>query len=248
VSEHDSGAEEPVQHRLDPDAAARAAPTAPGGSRAQDKPTPPAPPAPRPPVIDTRRYRWAIGGLGLILVLALSVYEFATRGIGTAGVTAGHELHPFSAPLATSNLEGDSNAKPPCTAARHDPRALNVCLLAQQQPLVLAFFVTGSDTCRRQVDVLQQVARSFPAGTVGFAAVAVKADHAETAKLVRSHGWTIPVAYDRDGTIGELYGVAVCPLLELAHRGGKVAERLIGEHWLTAAALRPHIRALAAGG
>jgi hypothetical protein len=195
-------------------------------------------------VIDTRRYRWAIGGLGLILVLVLSVYQFATHGIGTAGVTAGKPLHMFSAPLATANLKGDANTNPPCTEARHDPRALNICLLVARAPLVLAFFVTGSTTCTRQVDVLQQVSQSYPAAQVRFAAVAVRAGRTETADLVRSHHWTIPVAYDPDGAVGEVYGVAICPLIELARRGGAVQQRLIGEHWLTRAALTTRVQML----
>ena len=39
------------------------------------------------------------------------------------------------------------------------------------------------------------------------------------------------MAYDADGGVGGLYGVTACPLLELAYRGGTVAQRLIGEHW-----------------
>ena len=40
---------------------------------------------------------------------------------------------------------------------------------------------------------------------------------------MRSHHWTIPVAYDRDGALGALYGVAICPLVELARRGEHAA-------------------------
>ena len=61
---------------------------------------------------------------------------------------------------------------------------------------------------------------------------------------MRSHGWTIPIAYDADGAVGQDYGVAICPLLELTYRGGIVKERLIGEHWLTTAALGARVRAL----
>ena len=61
----------------------------------------------------------------------------------------------------------------------------------------------------------------------GHAAVAVDASHSATAALVRSRHWTIPIAYDLDGAVGTLYGVEICPLLELATRGGTVADRLI---------------------
>ena len=67
-----------------------------------------------------------------------------------------------------------------------------------------------------------------------FAAVAVRPSQRATAALVRIHHWTIPVAYDVDGAVGDLYDVEICPMVELAYRGGIVADRLIGDHWLTA--------------
>ncbi len=63
---------------------------------------------------------------------------------------------------------------------------------------------------------------------------------------MRSHHWTIPVAYDRDGSVGGLYGVAICPMAELAYRGGIVRDRLIGDRWQTSAELYPRVRALVA--
>jgi hypothetical protein len=112
--------------------------------------------------------------------------------------------------------------------------------------LVLAFFVTGSNQCRHAVDALQALSKSaaFRRRSVQFAAVAVRASRSDTAALIRSHHWTIPVAYDRDGSVGALYGIAVCPMLELANRGGVVKDRLIGDQWQTRAALAPKVRAL----
>ncbi len=181
-----------------------------------------------------------IGIVGLVLVVAVSIYQFATHGVGTTGVPPGQRLHYFAAPLASTTLVGDPNLNPPCTLARHDPRALNVCLLARRTPLVLSLFVAGSPDCERQVDALQALSRRFSPSAVRFAAVAVNAGRAATAKLVRAHHWTIPVAYDRDGGVGQLYGMAICPMAELADRGGIVRDRLIGDQWQTAA---PCIRA-----
>ena len=80
-----------------------------------------------------------------------------------------------------------------------------------------------------------------------FAAVAVHGSRSDTAALIRSHHWTIPVAYDRDGSVGALYGVAICPMLELAYRGGIVSDRLIGDQWQSASAIGPHVRSLLRG-
>jgi hypothetical protein len=217
-------------HRLDPDAAAALA----GG-----------PPKLPPPLIDTRPYRWTVGIFGLVLVVAFSVYLFATHGVQTAGVPVGKQLPRFVAPLATSHVKRDyANTTPRCDPAHPNPQGLNVC---GRTPLVLGLFVTGSSSCKRQIDVIQAVSREFAGSGIQFAAVAINADRQTTAALVRSHHWTIPVAYDRDGAVGALYDVAVCPMVELAYRGGVVADRLIGDHWLTSAALAARVRTLASG-
>jgi peroxiredoxin len=197
-----------------------------------------------PAPLDTRRYGWAIGVLAVALVIGFLLYTLSSQHSGTAGVPAGGQLHSFAAPLAASTLNGDANLNPPCTLSRHDPRALNVCLLTKRGPLVLAFFVTNSSQCEREVDTMQSLAGQRALRRVQFAAVAVNGSHAAVAKAVRRHGWTIPVAYDADGAVGGLYGVTACPLLELADRGGTVAERLIGEHWLDESALAARVRTL----
>ncbi len=217
--------EEPQPYRLDPDRAAAI----------NDGPAPPK------PVIDTRPYRWAIGIFGLALVVAFSVYMFTTRGVQSTGVAPGKRLAYFVAPLASSSLNGDANVAPKCNPAHPNLRALNVC---GRRPLVLGLFVTGSTDCKRQIDTLQAVSRQFPTSEVQFAAVAVQASHASTATLARSHHWTIPIAYDADGAVGALYGVSICPMVELAYRGGIVADRLIGDHWLQSSALVGRVRAL----
>jgi peroxiredoxin len=188
-----------------------------------------------------------IGLFGLLLVVVISISFLTTHGPGTAGIPAGKKLHYFAAPLALSTLNGDANTRPPCTIAKHDPRALNICLMAQKAPLVLAFFVTTSGGCEQQVTALQTLSRRYQPSQAQFAAVAVRTGHADARKAVLAHHWTIPVAYDADGAVGEIYGVEVCPIVELAHRGGVVARRLIGEHWASAATLGPQVQALVRG-
>ena len=197
-------------------------------------------------LIDNRRYGWMVGGLALLLAIGFLVYALTSHhsGSGTPGVPAGQPLRYFAAPLAASTLNGDANLSPPCSLARHDPRALNVCLLAKRGPLVLGFFVTGSGACEREVSTLQGLADDPGTRGAQYAAVAVSTGHAAARKAVRKHGWTIPVAYDADGGVGGLYGVTACPLLELAYRGGTVAQRLIGEHWLSRSALAAQVQAL----
>ena len=179
-----------------------------------------------PPAVNTRRYQWMIGGLGLLLVLIFSVYLYAHNGVTAPGIAGGKRLHYFVAPLATSNLDVAANAAPHCNPARPARRGLNVC---GRSPLVLDLFATGAGPCVQSVDALQRISSQFPG--VQFGAVAVNASRQSTDALVRTHHWTIPVAYDVDGRLEEIYDVAVCPLIELAYRGGIVAQRLIGKTW-----------------
>lgn len=224
--------DEPAQRRrLDPDRAA--------AQRRAARHTP-------PQMVDPRRYRWTIYAFGLLLVAVISVTFLVSRRPGSAGIPAGKQLPLFAAPLAASTFNGAANLHPHCTIAQHDPRALNVCLLVKQAPLVLAFFVTSSGGCEQEVSAMQAVSAQLPAGRVQFAAVAINSDHRDALHAVRAHHWTIPVAYDLDGRVGAAYGVAVCPIVELARRGGTVATRLIGERWNSADALAPQVRALLA--
>jgi peroxiredoxin len=202
------------------------------------------PSRPTPEPIDTRRYGWIVGGIATVLVIAFVVYSLTTQTPSSNGVPVGRQLHFFAAPLAASTLNGDANLNPPCTLARHDPRALNVCLLVKRGPLVLGFFVTNSSVCEREVSTLQALALQPQLRGVQFAAVAINASHATAAKAVTKHGWTIPVAYDADGGVGAVYGVTACPMLELAERGGRVVDTLIGEHWLNETALEARVRPL----
>ena len=132
----------PPLRRLDPDRAL-------AGPEASDASAPPATPPPPSAPFDTRRYRWAIGILGLTIIIVLSVAGFLSNGVGTVGVPAGKSLHRFVAPLATANLTGAANARPRCDPARPNPAAINIC---NRAPVVLAFFVTGQTSCERQVD------------------------------------------------------------------------------------------------
>jgi peroxiredoxin len=240
---------EGVGHRLDPDLAASLAR---GERRAADGAERPQPdgraaPATSKPVLDTGRYRSGLGIFGLAVVVVVSIYLFATHGVGTTGVPAGQRLRAFAAPLANSTLDGLANTQnPTCSVAHHDPRALNTCLILRRSPLVLSFFDTGSSSCVGQVEALQRLSRELSPGSVQFAAVAVSASHRATEALVRSHHWTIPVAYDSGGQVRQAFGIAVCPIAELVQRGGIVADRLIGDHWRTSAELTPAVRALIA--
>ena len=135
----------------------------------------------------------------------------------------------------TSDLVGDANvarhadqgaagAKPACAVT--DPRALNSCTLARRGPVVLAFFTDGAGRCTSTLDTMQRIAPQHP--DVGFAAVAIRGDRGDVRTTVREHGWRFPVAEDGDGAVANIYGVAICPTVVLAYRGGVVMRTALG--------------------
>ena len=189
------------------------------------------------PVVDVRKYQRRIAMFGIGVLVLISLVVFVERGVNTPGVGPGQRLHEFVAPLATSGITLPANADPHCNPAKPQAHGLNMC---NRRPIVLAFFVTGDGDCTRQVDTLQRIASQFPG--IEFAALAAGGNVHDTRALVRSHHWTIPVGTDPDGRVGALYGVEFCPMVEIARKGGIVAQRLIGDGWSDPAKLATEVR------
>jgi hypothetical protein len=197
---------------------------------------------------------WIAIAAGLAILAYITYNTLSTPATSSRGLAAGRRLPPFAAPLVTSDLVGDANvarhanqgaagSKPACEVS--DPRALNSCTLARRGPVVLAFFTDGSDRCTATLDAMRQIAPRHP--DVGFAAVAIRGDRDATRKTVRQHGWEFPVAEDRDGAVANIYGVAICPTVVLAYRGGVVMRTALGSDETTTAALERAVRRLERG-
>ena len=201
------------------------------------------------------RPAWIAVLAGVAILAYITFNTLSTPGVGSRGPAAGDHLPPFAAPLVTSDLVGDANvatvrnhgnaagAVPACTV--RDPRALNSCTLARRGPVVLACLTAGSDHCIAELAAMQAIAPRYP--QVGFAAVAVRGDRGDLRKLVREHRWRFPVAEDRDGAVANLYGVAICPTVVLAYRGGTVMHTALAGEVATPVALARSVRRLLAG-
>ena len=85
--------------------------------------------------------------------------------------------------------------------------------------------------------------RAFPG--VGFVGVISRTSLSDAGKMVRSHGWGFPVAFDRDAAVFNLYGIGDCPTTIFARRGGISAGTRRGN--LSDAQLSADVRALARG-
>jgi hypothetical protein len=190
-----------------------------------DAPAPPAPPAPPPgaPVPKTRppwasRWGWLVGALVLLAIALFTLNTFGDDEGGAKGLQPGARIPPFAAPLATSDLDGDVNVatKPASGAAGKRPACevrdadvVNSCQLLERGPLVLAFLATRGGDCTDTIDDLQRAHERYP--KVQFAAVSIRGNRGDLRRMIAEHGWTFPVAYDHDGVLAGLYGVAVCP-------------------------------------
>jgi peroxiredoxin len=196
-----------------------------------------------------RRSGWIVGIIAVAALAYVLLNTLRTEGPGSRGPAPGSQLPPFAAPLATSALEGDVNVarragqgdagdKPACAVRGSD--VVNSCQLAERGPVVVAFLATRGARCVDELDVLERVHRGHP--RVQVAAVAIRGDRDALRRLVRQRGWSFPVAYDHDGILANLYGVAVCPHLTFADRGGRVRGSLLGHQ--DAAALERRFAAL----
>jgi hypothetical protein len=180
---------------------------------------------------------WLVGAVAVAVLAYITLNTLRTEGLNPRGLEPGTRLPPFAMPLAASASEdqdanvatrpgsGPEGEVPACEV--RGPEVLNVCELAERGPLVLAFVVTDAGDCADQLDVLDRVAPRFP--RVGFAAVAVREDLDDLQRRLRERRWRVPLGYDHDGAVANLYGVgAVCPLFTFAGRDGRVAGTQLG--------------------
>jgi hypothetical protein len=198
------------------------------------------------------RSGWLVGMVGVVVLAYITLNTLRTESAGSRGPAVGERLPPFAMPLAGSRSDADANiatrpdsgpegARPACTV--RGPEILNVCELAEQGPVVLAFMVTRSGHCAEQVDVLDALAPRHP--RVRFAAVAVRGDHDDLRRIVRERGWRLPVGYDHDGAVANIYGIAICPTVTFARRGGEVVTTAL--EFLGERALETRVAALEQG-
>jgi len=193
------------------------------------------------------RYSLLVGllFLAVIVVATVSTIEGGGGG-GTLGLDqlpARWPLPEFAVPAGASELEGDANvaqddcetAEIPCPEdAQRTPAcqidtdgAIRICDLFSR-PLVISFWFTKGDGCVAQQDVVERAYRRYR-GRVGFLSVDIRDDRDTLRDLIRQHGWTLPVGYDRDGAVSSLYGVGGCPTFAYVYPGGTLQGASIGD-------------------
>jgi hypothetical protein len=189
--------------------------------------------------------------VGLIFLAIIVVATLNTLRDGGEGETLGLDKLParwplpeFAVPAGAGELEGDANVAQddcetsalPCSeeaqrtpACRVDlPEAIRVCDFFDR-PLVISFwFSKGGNDCVAQQDLVERVYRRYR-GRVGFLSLDIRDDRDTVRELIDLRGWTMPVGYDRDGAVGGLYGVGLCPTFAYVYPGGTLQSASVGE-------------------
>ena len=90
------------------------------------------------------------------------------------------------------------------------------------KPLVISFWFGRGGDCLLSQDLVDEAASRYR-GRVNFLSLNVRDDRDEVREVIRERGWRIPVGYDADGAVSNIYRVGVCPTVALRpgrHPGG----------------------------
>ena len=213
--------------------------------------------SPQPP--RTSRYSLFVGLAFLAVIIVATVNTFGTRDdgiLGTGAVDEGAPLPQFAVPELLGSQTGDANIfqddcdsdSNPCDAPRTPacqvdlPEVIRVCDLFDK-PLVISFWFTEQADCLPTQDIVDGVAQQF-AGRVNFLSMDVRDDREEARKIVAERGWSVPVGYDADGAVSNLYRVGGCPTVAFAYPGGIFADARIGKEQLTEDSLTADVEKL----
>ena len=203
--------------------------------------------------------------VGLLFAAVIAIAAFNTLGhkdegtLGLDKLPARWPLPEFAVPRAAGSLEGDANvaqddcetSQTPCPpGSQRSPAcriptagAIRVCELFDR-PLVLSFWFTrGGSTCVRQQDAVSRAYERYR-GRVSFLSLDVRDDRDTVRELIRTHRWRMPVGYDRDGAVGALYRIGLCPTFAYAYPGGTLQGASVGD--LTAPQLEARVQKLLA--
>jgi len=191
------------------------------------------------------RYSLFVGIAFLIVIVVATANTLRTRDDGILGTSAterGEPLPQFAVPELVGETEGDANVfqddcatgSNPCPADDRRtpacqvdlPAVIRVCDLFDK-PLVISFWFTGGAECLPTQDVVDEVAGRF-AGRVNFLSINVRDDRDKAREIVAERGWGIPVGWDADGAVSNLYRVGGCPTVAFAYPGGLLSEAKIG--------------------
>ena len=181
--------------------------------------------------------------IALIVIAAINTFESNEGGVlGADETQVGEPLPEFAVPELIGGEDADANvyqddcesSEVPCPADEQRtpacevdvPNVIRICDLFDR-PLVLSFWFSTPAECPPTQDVVDNAARRY-GGRVNFLSLAVRGDREELADIVAERGWELPVGWDRDGAVSNLYRVGVCPTVAFVLPGGILSEARVG--------------------
>lgn len=207
------------------------------------------------------RYSLFVGVAFVVLIVIAAANTFgggedAILGAGEA--ERGEPLAEFAVPELLGETPGDANVFQDDCASSRNPcpaddvrtpaceveleRIIRVCDLFDR-PLAISFWFTEGGDCLPTQDAFDEVARRFQ-GRVNFLSINVRDDRDEARGIVEERGWTVPVGYDADGAVADLYRIGVCPTVAFAYPGGLLSEARLGADALGADELTTDVERL----
>jgi len=211
----------------------------------------------------SRRYSLFVGVAFVALVIFALVNSLSSDEgglLGTDSAANGAPVPPFSVPIALGSLTGDANvfqddcdsSRNPCPEGdRRTPacevegdEVIRVCDLFDR-PLAISFWFTRGGDCLPSQDAFDEIAERY-GDRVNFLSINVRDEREEVREIVEERGWEVPVGYDADGAVANLYRVGGCPTAALAFPGGILAGGVVGEQNFTTKALAKRLDELIA--
>ena len=191
------------------------------------------------------RYPTFVGLVFLAVVVYAAVNTIRTDEGSLLGAEPGQRgmpLQEFAVPDVRSGLVGDANifqddcetSANPCPESERrtpacridEPDAIRVCDLFDR-PLAISFWFTRGGDCLPTQDAFDRLASRYR-GRVNFLSVNVRDEIEEVRDIVAERGWRVPVGWDRDGAVSNIYRVGVCPTVAFAYPGGILHDAAIG--------------------
>ena len=199
-----------------------------------------------------------IAFIALIAVALVNTLQTTEGGLLGAGGERGMALPQFAVPDALGPVEGDANvfqddcesSEVPCPADEARTPAcqvkgreiIRVCDLFDR-PLVISFWFSRGGDCLPAQDLVDRVASRY-GDRVNFLSVNIRDDREEVREVIREHGWQIPVGYDADGAVSNIYRVGVCPTVAFVYPGGILRGASVGTEELDEGALGRQVQRL----
>jgi hypothetical protein len=196
--------------------------------------------------------------IALVVLALLNTLRTEEGGLLGAGDDRGIAAPQFAVPAALGSLEGDANvyqddcesSELPCPAEERrtpacevrGPGVIRVCDLFDR-PLVISFWFSRGGDCLPSQDLVDRAASRYR-GRVNFLSVDIRDDREEVRDVIRERGWRLPVGYDADGAVSNIYRVGVCPTVAFLYPGGIIRSASVGSEELDDGALTRDVERL----